>query len=96
VALSEAGPAGEQAAAMVDGHAASPAEQAEASDTRTRLERVVVTLPYRERLIVLMHYFEGVLFKEIGALLGVSEPRVSQLHARAMGRPREQLRADEA
>ena len=33
-----------------------------------------------------MHYFEGVLFKEIGALLGVSEPRVSQLHARVFSR----------
>ena len=88
--------AGEQAAAMADEGAASPAEQAEASETRRRLELAVAQLPDRERLIVSMHYFEGVLFKEIGALLGVSEPRVSQLHARAMGKLRAQLRADEA
>jgi RNA polymerase sigma factor FliA len=78
----------EQATAMIDEQAASPAEQAEANDTRRRLEQAVSTLPDRERLIVSMHYFEGVLFKDIGALLGVSEPRISQLHARAMGKLR--------
>ena len=35
-----------------------------------------------------MHYFDGVKFKDIGAELGVSEPRVSQLHARALCRLR--------
>jgi RNA polymerase sigma factor for flagellar operon FliA len=88
--------AGEQAAAMADEGAASPSERAEASETRSRLEQAVAQLPDRERLIVSMHYFEGVLFKDIGALLGVSEPRVSQLHARAMGKLRAQLQAAEA
>jgi RNA polymerase sigma factor for flagellar operon FliA len=87
--------AGEQAAAMLDERAADPAEQAEANDERARLERAVATLPDRERLIVSMHYFEGVLFKDIGALLGVSEPRVSQLHARAMAKLRATLQGDE-
>jgi RNA polymerase sigma factor for flagellar operon FliA len=88
--------AGEQGAAMADEGAASPEERAEANDARRRLERAVAQLPDRERLIVSMHYFEGVLFKDIGALLGVSEPRVSQLHARAMGKLRARLQADEA
>nr|MCU0687618.1 sigma-70 family RNA polymerase sigma factor [Polyangiaceae bacterium] len=86
--------AGEQATAMVDDRAANPAEQAEANDTRAQLERAVATLPDRERLIVSMHYFEGKLFKDIGAMLGVSEPRISQLHARAMGKLRTCLQQD--
>jgi RNA polymerase sigma factor for flagellar operon FliA len=87
---------GEQSTALVDEETANPAEQAEANDTRKRLERAVSMLPDRERLIVSMHYFEGVRFKEIGALLGVSEPRISQLHARAMEKLRACLQEDEA
>jgi RNA polymerase sigma factor for flagellar operon FliA len=87
---------GEQSTALVDEETANPAEQAEANDTRKRLERAVAMLPDRERLIVSMHYFEGVRFKEIGALLGVSEPRISQLHARAMEKLRACLQEEEA
>ena len=86
---------GEQATALIDEETANPADQAEANDTRARLVQAVSTLPDRERLIVSMHYFEGVRFKEIGALLGVSEPRISQLHARAMEKLRVTLRDDD-
>lgn len=72
----------------------SPLDLAEAAATRTRLLRAVAALPDRERLIVTMHYLEGVRFKEIGSLLGVSEPRISQLHSRAMDALREQFRQD--
>ena len=52
------------------------------------LTRAVDQLPERERHIVAMHYFQGRKFKDLGAELGVSEPRISQLHARAMQRLR--------
>jgi RNA polymerase sigma factor for flagellar operon FliA len=55
---------------------------------REALERVVAKLPERERHIIAMHYFRGVKFKDLGRMLGVSEPRISQLHSRAMGRLR--------
>jgi RNA polymerase sigma factor for flagellar operon FliA len=48
------------------------------------LSRAVDQLPERERYIVSAHYFQGVKFKQLGAELGVSEPRISQLHSRAM------------
>ena len=38
-------------------------------------------------------YSAGMKFKDIGAALGVSEPRISQLHARALNRLRWLLRA---
>jgi RNA polymerase sigma factor for flagellar operon FliA len=66
----------------------SPQEQVEQRMERVALERAVGTLPEREANIVRWHYFEGVAFKEIAGRLGVSEPRISQLHARAMTRLR--------
>ena len=33
-----------------------------------------------------LHYFRGMKFKDLGEMLGVSEPRISQLHSRAMSR----------
>ncbi|HZU82567.1 MAG TPA: sigma-70 family RNA polymerase sigma factor [Polyangiaceae bacterium] len=80
-----------QAQAFVDESVASPQEQVEQRMDRAALERAVGMLPEREANIVAWHYFEGVQFKAIAARLGVSEPRVSQLHARAMGRLRATL-----
>jgi RNA polymerase sigma factor FliA len=54
--------------------------------TRESLSRAVDMLPQRERHIVAAHYFRGVKFKDLGLELGVSEPRISQLHSRAMER----------
>lgn len=48
------------------------------------LAAAVDRLPNRERHIVAAHYFRGVKFKDLGIELGVSEPRISQLHTRAM------------
>jgi RNA polymerase sigma factor for flagellar operon FliA len=62
----------------------SPLELVEQQMDRAALARAVSRLPERERHIVQRHYFEGVQFKTIAAALGVSEPRVSQLHARAV------------
>jgi RNA polymerase sigma factor for flagellar operon FliA len=50
------------------------------------LVHAVERLPERERDIVALYYFKGVKFKELGRLFGVSEPRISQLHSRAMTR----------
>ena len=65
-----------------------PVEQIEARSQHRALARAIELLPERERRIVGMHYFKGLRFKDIGAELGVSEPRISQLHARALGRLR--------
>jgi RNA polymerase sigma factor for flagellar operon FliA len=53
---------------------------------KERLSRAVDQLPDRERHIVAAHYFKGTKFKDLGIELGVSEPRISQLHSRAMQR----------
>jgi RNA polymerase sigma factor FliA len=77
---------GTQAQNFVDESTATPHEQVERNMARVALEQAVGLLPEREATIVGWHYFDGVPFKAIAARLGVSEPRISQLHARAMGR----------
>ena len=55
----------------------------------------VKNLPERERFIITAHYLEGVQMKVIAKQLGVSEPRVSQIHTRAVERLRTALTAAE-
>jgi RNA polymerase sigma factor for flagellar operon FliA len=63
----------------------SPLSIAEKNSERGALSEVVAQLPARERTIVEMHYARGMQMKEIAKEMGVSLPRVSQLHARAIG-----------
>ena len=49
-----------------------------------RFSLIVEALPERERAIVKFHYYEHMEFHVIGAALGISKGRVSQLHARAL------------
>lgn len=48
-------------------------------------------LPERERLVLSLYYDEQINLKEIGAVLGVSESRVCQLHGQALLRLRARL-----
>jgi RNA polymerase sigma factor for flagellar operon FliA len=80
-----------QANAFADESTPKPDAQIEQRMERVALERAVAHLPEREASIVSWHYFEDVPFKVIAVRLGVSEPRVSQLHSRAMGMLRAQL-----
>jgi RNA polymerase sigma factor for flagellar operon FliA len=73
-----------EAQGFEDERAPNPHEQVQARLNRMALESAVSTLPEREANIVRWHYFEGVDFKDIARRFGVSEPRISQLHSRAM------------
>ena len=65
-----------------------PAEAFESSSLRRALARALEQLPERERNVVARYYFEGAKLKDISAELGVSEPRISQILARAIERLR--------
>ena len=52
-------------------------------------------LPPRELRVLRQHYRGGRTFKQIANGLGISEPRISQLHARAIGRLRAALEEHE-
>lgn len=76
----------EQSRCLASGDASNSEISVDAKFVRENLNRAVEQLPDRERHIVAAHYFRGVKFKDLGAELGVSEPRISQLHSRAMQR----------
>jgi len=62
--------------------------------TRERVDLVaeaVARLPEREKLVVSLYYGEELTMKEVGAVLGLTESRVSQLHSQAMLRLKEPL-----
>ncbi|MEZ5163934.1 MAG: FliA/WhiG family RNA polymerase sigma factor [Fimbriimonadaceae bacterium] len=77
---------------MIVDEDADPDGEVEGKELRRVLASGVDKLPERERLVIALYYFEGLTFKEIGKVLGVSESRVYQLHTQAMGRLRNFLR----
>lgn len=60
-------------------------------ELRQRLAEAIDELPERERLIITLSYYEELTLKEIGAVLGVVESRVSQLRSSAVLRLRTAL-----
>jgi len=54
-------------------------------------EFITKYLSRKERLIVVLYYFEDLTMREIGAALDLSESRVCQLHSRIVSRLRNQL-----
>ncbi|MFA5027036.1 MAG: FliA/WhiG family RNA polymerase sigma factor [Candidatus Methylomirabilota bacterium] len=60
---------------------------------RNRLLAILIaSLPSAERMVLGLHYFSERNMKDIGKLLDLSESRVSQIHAVAIGRLRTRLR----
>jgi RNA polymerase sigma factor for flagellar operon FliA len=59
---------------------------------RQALARAIGELPEREKLMMSLYYEQELNLKEIGAVLGVTESRVCQLHGQALARLRGRLR----
>jgi RNA polymerase sigma factor for flagellar operon FliA len=56
------------------------------------LERAIGELPVREREVLSLYHFEELTMKEVGAVLGIGESRVSQIHTAALLRLRATMR----
>lgn len=61
------------------------------ADLRGELARGIAELPERERMVMSLYYDDELNLKEIGAVLGVTESRVCQLHRQAVLRLRARL-----
>jgi len=55
-------------------------------ERREILGRLIDALPDRERQVLSLYYYEELTMREVGAVLGVTESRVSQLHSSAIHR----------
>ncbi len=72
---------------------ADPAKMLRDDRFREALIGAIEDLPEREKNVMGMYYEQEMNLKEIGAVLGVTESRVSQLHSQAVARLRAKLRA---
>ena len=68
-----------------------PYTKFESHELTSLLAQAIEELPEKERLVLSLYYYEEFTMKEIGALLGVNESRVSQLHTKATLRLRGRL-----
>jgi RNA polymerase sigma factor for flagellar operon FliA len=67
-------------------------EAADYNEFRKLLEKAVMELPEQERTVLVLYYYENLMLKEIGKVIGVSESRVSQIHTKAVIRLRGRLK----
>lgn len=96
VYLDDFGEGGEDA--FLDRHQSDPEADTEPGKMlrddqfREALITAIEDLPEREKLVMGMYYEQEMNLKEIGAVLGVTESRISQLHSQAVARLRVKLR----
>ncbi|TQL04550.1 FliA/WhiG family RNA polymerase sigma factor [Cellulomonas sp. SLBN-39] len=76
---------------LADSRTQDPAGAADAAETKFLLARAIECLGERERLVVVLYYYESMTLAEIGRVLGVTESRISQIHTAAMIRLRTRL-----
>jgi len=69
----------------------SPSDTAVWEEVRELLVAAIDVLADQERTVVTLYYFEELTLKEIGQVLGISESRVCQIHARTLLRLRSGL-----
>ncbi len=63
-----------------------PEQQLDKEELKEIIAMSIDKLNEKERLIVSLYYFEGLKLKEIAVILGLTASRVSQLHAKALGK----------
>jgi len=68
-----------------------PLEVLKKKDIKKLLKKALERLSLRERMIVILYYYEELTLKEIGHILGISESRVSQIHGKIMLKLRSRL-----
>jgi RNA polymerase sigma factor for flagellar operon FliA len=80
---------------LADMAAIDPASGIEGNETRAMLSAAINSLSEREKIVITLYYFEGLTLAEIGEVLGVTESRVCQIHTKAVGLLRNNLREQE-
>ncbi len=62
----------------------SPLDQAARKETVARLAQAMLELPKRDRTLLILYYERDLTMKEAAEVLGVTESRISQMHASAL------------
>ena len=73
---------------LADKKSTSPVDTIQQRDA---LDMITSSLTKKERLIILMYYYEGLTMREIGEIMELTESRVCQIHSNVMARLKAQL-----
>ena len=69
----------------------SPEEELLKKEKKRLIAEAIDALPEKERTVITLYYYEGLLLKEIADILQVTESRVSQIHSKVLARMRTKL-----
>jgi RNA polymerase sigma factor for flagellar operon FliA len=69
----------------------SDCDVADRQHRRSALVRALETLEQRELMVLSLYYRDGLTLREIGAILGVTESRVCQIHSAAVAMLRDHM-----
>ena len=61
------------------------------NEVKELLAQAIDKLPEKEKLVIVLYYYENLTLREIGEVLNVSESRVCQIHTKVVLRLRSQL-----
>lgn len=70
----------------------TPADIVERENLREIVIKEINKLPERQKLIIMLYYYEDLNYQEIGDILNISVSRVSQLHTEVLNKLRKRLK----
>ena len=62
----------------------NPEKVSERKELESTIGQIIEELPEKEKLVLILYYYEDLTLREIGEALEVTESRVSQLHTKAI------------
>ncbi|PKM95735.1 MAG: FliA/WhiG family RNA polymerase sigma factor [Firmicutes bacterium HGW-Firmicutes-1] len=68
-----------------------PEEMAEREALKNLLSNAIEGLSEKEKKVIILYYYEELTLKEISAIMGVSESRISQLHTKSLSKMKSTL-----
>lgn len=76
---------------LADPESLTPAESMNLDQIYRIVADTIDQLPEKERIVIALYYYEELVMAEIGAILSITESRVSQIHTKAILRMRGRL-----
>jgi RNA polymerase sigma factor for flagellar operon FliA len=73
---------------VLEGKAVDPAQAVLSRERVKIVAEAIARLPEKEKQVIALYYHEGITMREVGAVLALTESRVSQLHSQALLRLR--------
>lgn len=78
---------------IADSRAETSFEIADRNECAALLAEAIDTLPEQEKRVLTLYYYEELMLKEIGRIMGLSESRISQIHTKALLKLRSRMRS---